>query len=250
MTILNTFKRYEKKYMLNQQQYEAIKQVLSQYMQEDAYGKYTICNIYIDTERYDLIRTSLDKPIYKEKLRLRSYGVPGGSDLVFLELKKKYKGVVYKRRVQMTLAQAEAYLSTGNKPLQDSQILEEIDWFLQTVHPEPKVYLAYDRIALSGRDNEELRVTFDTHIRFREKDLELSQGDFGTDLLEGRPYLMEIKIPGTMPLWMAHMLAENEIYPISFSKYGTCYQNNLFQEEDFQLQEKKKTVQIGGYSYA
>ena len=145
------FKRYEKKYMLTREQYNQLMSSLITKMCPDSYGKHTICNIYFDTPDYQLIRTSLDKPVYKEKIRLRSYGVPKEDDTVFLELKKKYDGVVYKRRVPMTLREARNYLYKGIKPEKGSQILREIDYAYQFYQTKPMVYLAYERIAFCGK---------------------------------------------------------------------------------------------------
>ena len=116
------FARIEKKFLLRPEQYKALRAVFDEKMAQDAYGRHTILNIYLDTSDYELTRESIEKPIYKEKVRLRAYGMPKEDDKVFLEIKKKYKGVVYKRRAEMTLRQAREYLSGGEKPPQDSQI--------------------------------------------------------------------------------------------------------------------------------
>ena len=166
----DVFKRYEKKYMMDRTQYEAIREALDERMEPDQFGRSTICNIYYDTDQFDLIRASLEKPAYKEKLRLRSYGVPDGDSTVFLELKKKYQGIVYKRRTQMTLREAQEYLEEGRRPREDSQILREIDYFLQYYTLYPKVMIAYDRVALYGKEDPALRVTFDEKIRWRDWD--------------------------------------------------------------------------------
>lgn len=221
------FQRYEKKYLLSEPQHQALMQQLNAYMNTDRYGLHTIGNLYFDTDRYDIIRSSIEKPLYKEKLRLRCYGVPKPDSLVFLELKKKFKGVVYKRRAEMTLTQAQRYLQSGEKPAGENQILSEIDWFLRCYQPSPKVYIAYDRLALFGKDDPELRITFDQNIRFRETALDLSKGPWGRQLLEPGQRLMEIKIPGAMPVWLSQMLSELEIFPTSFSKYGNCYKDYL-----------------------
>lgn len=221
------FERYEKKYMLNEQQYNALCPMLDGYMETDHYGLHTICNIYYDTPHYDLIRASIEKPPYKEKLRLRSYGIPKDDSTVFLELKKKYNGVVYKRRVPLTLSAAENYLAKGIRPPKDHQILHEIDWFLRQYDVSPKAFIAYDRIALFGTEDPNLRITFDNRIRWRDSVLDLSKGDWGNLLLPSGQILMEIKIPGTMPYWLAEMLTELEIFPYVFSKYGTCYKQHL-----------------------
>ena len=216
------FKRCEKKYLLSPAQYEAVKRGMAPWMKPDAHPSYTICNVYYDTEHYDLIRASLEKPVYKEKLRLRSYGVPGSRDPAFVEIKKKFDGVVYKRRVTLQAMDASRWLS-GKRPGDGSQISREIDWFLQFYRPEPKVFLAYDREAYAAAEVGELRITFDTDIRVRSNDLDLRTGDHAVPLLNGDQILMEIKIPGAAPLWLARLLSENGIFPTSISKYGTYY---------------------------
>ena len=217
------FKRYEKKYMLNKEQYQMLLSRILPRLLPDEYGNYTICNIYFDTPDYALIRTSLEKPIYKEKLRLRSYGIPASSDTVFVEMKKKFRGVVYKRRVAMSLEKANGYLYQGIHPEVSGQIMQELNWFTERYSLLPAVYLAYDRVAYSSREDPGLRVTFDTGIRYRENQLTLEQGDSGNLLLPEHNVLMEIKIPGVMPLWLAHTLSDLSVYPTSFSKYGTYY---------------------------
>ena len=232
--IQKTFKRYEKKYLLSPQQYRTVRQGIQERMQLDQYGLYTICSIYFDTDNFQLIRSSLEKPVYKEKLRLRSYGVPEDAQSpVFLELKKKYKGVVYKRRVDMQLDECREYLFAG--------VLEH-----PAVDAAGKVFLAYDRMAFFSPEEEELRITFDQNIRWRDTQLSLSDGDWGYPLLQDAladHVLMEIKIPGAMPLWLSCLLDEAAVFPTSFSKYGYCYKNYLFPDL-----EKKHT--FGGKLYA
>lgn len=222
-----TFKRYEKKYLLNREQYERLQECLKPYIQLDQYGLHTICNIYYDTDQFDLIRTSIEKPPYKEKLRLRSYGIPQEGGKVFLEIKKKWKGVVYKRRIAMTLEEAENYLEKGKALPEDGQIEREIDYFVKFYHPKPKMYIAYDREAYFGKEDNALRITFDQNIRSREEDLQLELGDAGKLLLDSEYRLMEIKVSGAFPMWLAHILSELEIYPTSFSKYGNIYKQNV-----------------------
>lgn len=218
------FKRYEKKYFLTREQEAEFLKRIEGKMKLDKYGEHTICNIYFDTPNFDLARRSIEKPVYKEKLRLRSYGVPNSPDYkVFVELKKKYDGVVYKRREQMTLEEAEDYLYEGGHPEKDSQILRELDWFLKTNPVRPAVYLAYDRRAFAGVWEPEFRLTIDRNIRARHKQLNLSDGAVGESIIPDNMSLMEIKIPGVMPLWMAQILSDMKIYPASFSKYGTYY---------------------------
>ena len=220
--IQSCFRRYEKKYLLTREQYLAVCAGMAPYMAPDAHPRYSIGNIYYDTERYDLIRASLEKPAYKEKLRMRSYGVPGSRDSVFVEIKKKYDGVVYKRRVTMEMQDAALFVGGARKG-DGSQISREIDWFLRFYRPVPKAFIAYDREAYAAADGGELRITFDTALRARSNDLDLRLGSQGVALLPEEQILMEVKIPGTAPLWLARLLSESGIFSASFSKYGTYY---------------------------
>ena len=228
-----TFKRTEKKYLLSAEQYDALWARMQTHLEPDEYPVSTVCSIYYDTDDFRLIRHSLDGPVYKEKLRLRSYNVPGPEDTVFVELKKKFKGVVYKRRVSMSAREASAWLDRGQPPAEDSQMTREISWFLKSVEPAAKVYLACDRLAFRDREEPELRITFDRNIRWRETELELSAGDRGEPLLAPGQVLMEIKAPQAAPLWLAHLLSELALFPTSFSKYGTCYRDHILQEYIF-----------------
>lgn len=221
------FNRIEKKYLLTGLQYENIMDALKPYMEIDSYGLHTIGNIYYDTSDDQLIRTSIEKPLYKEKLRLRSYGIPKISDTVFLEIKKKAYGIVNKRRVSLTLAEAYYYLATGILCCDKTQIHRELDTFLQRYPLIPKLYLAYDRIAMFGKEDPEFRVTFDKNIRGRTNNLKLEAGSHGELLLINRERIMEVKIHGAMPLWFSNILSELEIYSTSFSKYGTFYKKQI-----------------------
>lgn len=225
------FARTEKKYRMDAGKKERFLQAAKPYVKADIYGKYSLCNIYFDTEADELIRISMEKPIYKEKLRLRSYGVPRETDEVFLEIKKKYEGTVYKRRAGMTLSQAVDYIEKGKLPGDaDSQIMSEIDYFIQFYHAKPKLYLAYDRLAFVGREEPELRITVDESIRSRRDRLDLTQGDDGEMLLPDGEAVLEIKTNGAMPLWLTDILSREGIYPVSFSKYGEIYKKELIQK--------------------
>ncbi len=223
----NTFERIEKKFLLTKEQYTEFRKRIEPYMAEDEFGLHTICNIYYDTESYDLIRTSIEGPAYKEKLRLRSYGVPGMENKVFLEIKKKYDKVVYKRRIDLTLREAIDYLEKGIRPKNNSQIFREIDYFISFYHPTAKLYLAYDRVAMYGRQDANVRITFDKNIRSRNRELDLSKGDMGEPLLDGEFYLMEVKIPGAYPMWLVKIMSQMNINSVSFSKYGSVYKKSI-----------------------
>ena len=222
------FRRIEKKYIVDEPTYEKLIKKLDGHFVKDRYYKSTICNIYYDTPSHQLVRNSIEKPVYKEKLRVRSYGVPNDEDMVFVELKKKYKGVVYKRRIEMTLAQTRDFFAGKEVPHDNPQIENELKYFLKFYEGiAPAMYLSYDRLAYCGAEDPSLRLTFDTHILYREEQKELDNGIWGKELLPAGMRVMEIKIPNAMPLWLSTILDELEIYPASFSKYGTAYLNEF-----------------------
>ena len=225
------FKRYEIKYMLTRQQKARLLRVMSAHMALDQYGRTTICNLYFDTPSYRLIRRSLEKPAYKEKLRVRSYGTAKADSPVFVELKKKYEDVVYKRRVSMPNREAAAWLRGAAAPKEQSQITREID-YVRGYYDDLKsvVFLSYEREAYFARDGGDFRVTFDENILCREDHLTLTDGAWGTPLLPAGMVLMELKTPGGLPLWMTQFLTREHIYKTSFSKYGTAYQTLIFPE--------------------
>lgn len=222
-----TFKRYEKKYLLSASQYSALRQQLDDHIVPDEYFSSTVCSIYYDGDDYHLIRHSIEAPVYKEKLRLRSYNVPDEDGTVFLELKKKFKGIVYKRRVKLTAREAMDYLAGRCPAPRDDQVMREIDWFLKTNDVSAKAFIACEREAYVSKDDPELRVTFDRDIRWRDTELDITAGSHGESLLAPGQVLMELKVPGAAPMWLAHMLSDLEIFPTGFSKYGTCYRNAL-----------------------
>lgn len=217
------FQRYEKKYLIDEKTYKALRKDLEIYMVEDAYGWHTIRNIYYDTEDNQLIRTSIEKPKYKEKFRIRCYGEPKIDGSCFLEIKKKFKGLVNKRRIELSVQEAMGYLQDGKKPTKQGQIFREIDYLMSRYPIKPKRYIAYDRLALKGIEDSAFRVTFDKRIRSRVSNLTLFSDEDNELLLPPDMVLMEVKITGAMPLWFAHLLTEHEIYNMSFSKYGRFY---------------------------
>ncbi|MDR1569901.1 MAG: polyphosphate polymerase domain-containing protein [Oscillospiraceae bacterium] len=220
--IQNIFERKESKYWVMREQADALIDISRSRLEPDAFGSYEIRSVYFDTDAYDLIRASIEKPPYKEKLRLRSYGTANDDSTVFLELKKKYKGVVFKRRADLTLSQAMILIREGIPP-QSAQILREIEAFRARFPVSPKAFIAYDRTAFAGTIDAGLRVTFDDNIRFRTHTLRLDRDADGQPLGVGGCRLMEIKIPGAFPLWLSRTLSELEIFPTSFSKYAQGY---------------------------
>lgn len=228
----NSFQRKEKKYTLTNQQYQLLREKLQEFMQEDVYGLHTIISIYFDTNDYEMIRHSVTKPVYKEKFRIRSYGIPKEDSDVFLEIKKKVNGVVYKRRVALTYQMAKKYIQHPHafnlEISNNQQIKQEIDWLLVRKRLEPKVMIAYDRRALFASENENFRVTFDFNIRYRKENFMQTVDDRGERIAPEIDVLMEVKALGAYPLWFSEVIAELEIYPTSFSKYAQTYQRYLY----------------------
>lgn len=232
------FMRHEMKYMISARQLAVIKEALKEHMIADVHGKNTICSLYYDTPDFRLIRRSMEKPVYKEKLRIRSYGVADPDTLVFVELKKKYKSVVYKRRIGLSEKDATEYLSTGVSK-DNTQITNEIDYTLKFYrHLAPAMLLCYDREAYYAKDNHEFRVTFDSNVLWRDYDLSLGKGIYGTPILQPDQIIMEVKTADSIPLWMVKLLSDNHIYKTSFSKYGTAYQTLWAQRRTVSQKEK------------
>ena len=221
------FKRIERKYLLDEVTKKRLLQRMKGELLLDEYGKSTICSLYLDTPDHRIIRSSIDAGVYKEKLRLRSYGTPKADSTVYLELKKKYQGVVYKRRVSLLLSAAKLYLNGGVLP-EAGQIWREIDYAMRFYRwPKPAMLISYEREAYTWADDPNFRVTFDSAARARQTDLLLENGSAGASLLPVGLDLMEVKSLGAMPLSFARSLNELSITPSSFSKYGTAYTRSL-----------------------
>ena len=224
MTDITVFERREIKYLVSAEQRAAIEKAFADHMIPDAHGESTICNVYCDTPDYRLIRTSLDKPVYKEKFRIRSYGRAGEDDKVFMELKKKYKGVVYKRRISVSQSEAMDFIGGRASLPGDGQIEREIEYFVKFYGGlVPAMYLCYDRRAFFDGDDPRLRITFDKNILWRTDRVRLTSHPSGRQLLSPGQSLMEIKCGDAMPMWLVNILDELEIRRVSFSKYGTAY---------------------------
>ncbi len=230
MSYIQSFNRRETKYLLTEKQAEAFIREAHDLLSRDKYGEYKICNLYLDTDDFYFIEHSLDHPSYKEKLRIRSYGNADRNTKIFLEIKKKTKGVVYKRRIVIPFGEAADYVHHGIRPpslegFVPNQIFEEIDYLMRKYTPEPKLYLAYDREAYFMTERPEIRITFDKNIRGRWDNITLTS-DENTELLDtGTPNyrIMEIKSGRAIPLEITEILSRLKIYPVSFSKYGRIY---------------------------
>ncbi len=218
------FKRYELKYILTVKQHEILLNQMPKDMKLDSYGRHKISNIYFDTEDYRIIRHSLEKPKYKEKLRVRCYGEPSDNATAFIELKKKFNGVVYKRRVYSQQNKVLDYLYDGANSVEQSQILNEIDYFKNSYDEiRPRVYLSYEREAFFSTLDENFRLTFDFNIMARDSDVSLYSSDGDRQVLSDDYVLLEVKTVMGLPTWFLEFLSENQVYKTSFSKYGTAY---------------------------
>lgn len=248
---IEVFNRYEHKYIIDKETFLKVLKIMDEHMVIDSHNRghkpYTIANIYFDTWDDYLIRTSLSKPEYKEKLRLRAYGVPRLDTKVYLEIKKKFMGIVNKRRTTLKLNEAYNFVASGKAPeikeYMNVQVLSEIEYFLKIYRLFPKLYLAYDRIAYFEKGNNDLRISFDMNIRSRRYNLALEDGDYGERLLNDDVVLMEIKTSLAKPLWLAQMLSELNIKRNKFSKYGTEFKNMInHTQSEHTKKEYKKVV--------
>ncbi len=243
MAFQMVFKRYELKYMLTLEQKEKILQAMAPYMQLDKYGRTTIRNIYFDTDNYRLIRRSIEKPAYKEKLRIRSYCQATADSTVFVELKKKYEKVVYKRRIPLCQRDAMAWVSRMQPCPKDTQISHEIDYFISFYGElKPTMFLSYEREAYFNKDGGDFRVTFDDNLLCRQRDVDLCTEVYGTPILPEGKILMELKCSGGIPLWMVEVLSRERIYKTAFSKYGAAYEALILPKTLF---SQKETITYG-----
>ena len=230
---IDTFNRHENKYRIDKDKIADVWNEVAAHMEADVYNPggeaYRVLNIYYDTHDNEFIRASVAKPLYKEKLRLRAYGTPCGGSTVYVEIKKKVRGIVNKRRSGMTLHEAYEFLKDGEipeiQPYMNEQVLNEIAYILRRKPLVPMLFLSYKRIAYSGERG--LRVSFDTNIQTRRYDLRLEYGAYGESLLNEDEWLMEIKTAESVPLWMSGVLAKYKVYPTGFSKYGEEYERLL-----------------------
>lgn len=238
MAFQTVFKRYELKYMLTLEQKEKILEAMSPYMELDKYGRSFVRNIYFDTDDYRLIRRSIEKPVYKEKLRIRSYSRATSDSTVFVELKKKYEKVVYKRRLPLSEADAMAWLCRERECPVNTQISREIDYFIDFYGKlKPAVFLSYEREAYYDKGSGDFRVTFDDNILCRQTDVNLCADVYGERILPEGKVLMELKCSGGIPIWMVEVLSRERIYKTSFSKYGTAYSKEIYHKNSIKHKE-------------
>lgn len=231
MKLKKAFERKETKYTMSEETFLQFQTELNQWMQVDEFGLHTIMSLYFDTPDYVMIQHSMEKPKYKEKFRVRSYGVPDEQSTIFLESKKKIKGIVYKRRIPVSY-QAYHNWQTGQGLFPESpdtpQINRELKWLFAQCHElAPRVLIAYDRMSYFYEEDPDFRVTFDQRIRYRDTDLDLTKGSGGALVAPEIGVLMEVKAMGAYPLWFVHLLTKYGLKKDSFSKYAFTYRRHL-----------------------
>lgn len=224
----NVFKRVEEKYLLTKEKKKELFKLINKNIKKDIYYETTICNIYFDNKEKDLTINSLEKPLYKDKVRLRSYGIPSLDSNVFLEIKNKYDGIVGKRRIMIKLKDYYDYIE--GKYNNDNQIMKEIDYLFKYYKLEPFKYVGYHRFSYIDKETEKIRITFDDNLTGRGYDLKLEKGLFGDKCFNNDEIIMEIKTENSMPLWLVNALSELKIYPVSFSKLGSIYNRELMED--------------------
>lgn len=218
----NVFKRNEQKYILSNKEYNDIQIIINKYFNKDMYFDNKIYNIYFDNNNRDMIINSLEKSIYKKKIRVRSYGIPNDDSFIYFEIKEKYKGIVYKRRVKLSLMEYNNYINNEIIPNHDKQIMKEIDYIIKYYNLKPYIFLAYDRLSYYSKDDINFRVTFDSNLRSRYDNLKFKDNNDKLYFKDNK-YIMEVKSINNLPTWFVSYLSKNKIYPVSFSKIGNIY---------------------------
>ncbi len=234
--IISVMKRYELKYYLNKDQLAFFEEKIASYMKLDQYGLTTIASLYFDTPDFRLITKSIEKPKFKEKIRLRGYGLVNEDKPTFLEVKRKCEGIVYKRRITLSEKEALNFISTCETTKQN-QIDREVEAFLKAHYPlEAKYLIIYDRKAFY-QDNSDLRITIDRNPRYRTTKLNLHTSMEGIPLVEEGGAILEVKVQNAIPLWLTSILSQGKIYQTSFSKVGRAHLKELSKRRTLQQKE-------------
>jgi hypothetical protein len=217
------FKRYEQKYLLQQDQYHNFLNLMGDAFQSDKYGPSTIYTVYYDTPDHRIIGKAFTKAVFREKLRLRSYGIPGPGINVYVEIKKKYNGIIYKRRFPVDFENLKDLYTLPSPPSAEEGLFDEFRFFYQRYSLAPVFFLSYNRVALESKSDKRLRLTFDTNIRWRSDNFDFTHGNSGYPLLKADECLMELKTVEPIPLYVSNCLTKNKIFPASFSKSKLAY---------------------------
>lgn len=226
---MNIFRRVEQKYLITSEQYNALMEALGDKLVKDEYFYNDIYNLYLDAPDHRLIIQSIEKPMYKEKFRVRSYGLAENEDSkVYLEIKKKFDGTSHKRRISMTLGEFYKYMEKGNRPKNANPItLAELDYDFEKYNLQPSILINYERYSYYFRGNKDLRVTFDHNVKYRVKKPDLTNGDDMHHIIDKDMYIMEIKSLDSLPIKLSQLLAKLKIYPRGFSKPKNAYLKSL-----------------------
>ena len=226
--ITQVFRRTEIKYVITENQYQKLMDLVEPYLMKDKYFKGTNMSVYYDSDSRYLAIHSLEKPLYKEKIRLRSYEVPTLDSTVFLEIKKKYKGIGSKRRIPVKLRDFYEYEKTGKLETNNAYIKQELDECFKRYNLKPIMFLAYDRTSYCDKADPTFRVTFDRNVRSRNDNLKLEKGDYGQKFFKNGEIVMEVKALDKYPFWFVRALSRLKIYPASFSKYGRVTEKVIY----------------------
>ncbi len=247
--IIAVMKRFELKYVLGKDQVEAFRKAVQGHMKIDQYGLTTIASLYYDTPSFTMINRSLEKPLYKEKIRLRSYGLAKKGSRVFLEIKRKNNHIVYKRRIATDEVAASRFIA-DEAEFEKGQISRELQALKEHYGTlEPKYLIIYDRIAYY-QDDSDLRVTLDMNPRYRVEDLDLHTSLDGIPLLKEGEAILEVKVQRAIPLWLASVLTEERIYLSGFSKVGAAHKAEMNKRtQGLRLANRPVRVQEGGKQY-
>ena len=229
---VTVMQRREMKYLMDERQTAYLRRRLEGHLQVDEYGLTTIASLYYDTPDARLVRASLERPAFKEKIRLRSYGPAAADSPVYLELKRKAGGIVYKRRVQSTIPQVERFFAGEDLPGGETQIQRELAYFRDLYRTlGPACLILYDRTAYFEPGGD-LRLTIDARPRYRVKDLTLADLSNGLPLLDDGWSILELKLQDAVPLWLSEILSEGGIFKSSFSKYGEAYRREFLKAKE------------------
>lgn len=222
--MINIIDRCEQKYFLTNKQYEELMNKIEKKLEKDKYFSETIYNLYFDNDIFELINRSLDKPEYKEKIRLRSYEIVNNTSNVFLEIKKKYCSHTNKRRIIMKYCDYLNYINQNIVPDSCKQIFNEIDYCFKKYVLKPKIKIRYDRKSYYLKEDDKFRITFDNNVRYSFKNLDFTVFNKEDKLLFKNGFIMEVKTFRGIPLWLNAIFSELKIYPTSYSKVGEIYE--------------------------
>ena len=214
--------RMEQKYFVSFDKYKKLMDIIEDKLVKDKYFSERIYNIYFDNDEYEFMTKSLDKPLYKEKVRLRSYETADKNSNVFLEIKKKFQGHGNKRRVVINYNDAIDYINNKIIPDTNKQIMNELDYTFKKNNLKPKISLTYDRLSYAFKEDDSYRITFDTNIRYSNKKIDLVDLDDDYCLFNDG-YIMEVKTLKGYPMWFIKALNELKLFPTSYSKVGEAY---------------------------